>query len=68
MSKIQSQIFQNWTFKACEDQEWLLAQVPGCVHTDLLRLDKIPDPFYGTNEKDIQWIDKKDWEYRTVLI
>lgn len=65
MSKIQSQIFQNWTFKACEDQEWLPAQVPGCVHTDLLKLDKIPDPFYGTNEKEIQWIDKKDWEYRT---
>lgn len=67
MSKIQSQIFQNWTFKACEDQEWLPAQVPGCVHTDLLKLDKIPDPFYGTNEKEIQWIDKKDWEYRTVF-
>ncbi|MEO2203890.1 glycoside hydrolase family 2 protein [Paenibacillus pabuli] len=67
MSKIQSQIFQNWTFKACEDQEWLPAQVPGCVHTDLLKLDKIPDPFYGTNEKEIQWIDKKDWEYRTAF-
>ncbi|WP_127536154.1 beta-mannosidase [Paenibacillus illinoisensis] len=67
MSKIQSQIFQNWTFKACEDQEWLPAQVPGCVHTDLLKLDKIPDPFYGTNEKEVQWIDKKDWEYRTVF-
>lgn len=67
MSKIQSQIFQNWTFKACEDQEWLPARVPGCVHTDLLKLDKIPDPFYGTNEKEVQWIDKKDWEYRTVF-
>lgn len=65
MSTIQSQVFQNWTFKACEDQEWLPAQVPGCVHTDLLKLGKIPDPFYGTNEKEVQWIDKKDWEYQT---
>lgn len=65
MSKLQSQTFQNWTFKACEDQEWMPAHVPGCVHTDLLKLDKIPDPFYGTNEKEIQWVDKKDWEYRT---
>lgn len=65
MSKIQSQTFQNWTFKACEDQEWLPAHVPGCVHTDLLKLGKIPDPFYGTNEKEVQWVDKKDWEYRT---
>lgn len=65
MSKIQSQTFQNWTFKACEDQEWMPAHVPGCVHTDLLKLGKIPDPFYGTNEKEIQWVDKIDWEYRT---
>ncbi|MEY8745214.1 beta-mannosidase [Paenibacillus tundrae] len=65
MSTIQSQVIQNWTFKACEDQEWLPAQVPGCVHTDLLKLGKIPDPFYGTNEKEVQWIDKKDWEYQT---
>ncbi|MCZ4152227.1 hypothetical protein BZG21_48465, partial [Escherichia coli] len=50
---IQSLIFENWTFKACDDQEWLPAKVPGCVHTDLLRLEKIPNPFYGTNEKEV---------------
>lgn len=65
MSTIQSHVFQNWTFKACEDQEWMPAQVPGCVHTDLLKLGKIPDPFFGTNEKEVQWIDKIDWEYQT---
>lgn len=67
MSVIKSQLLENWTFKACEDQEWMPAQVPGCVHTDLLRLGKIPDPFYGTNEKEVQWIDKKDWEYQTAF-
>jgi beta-mannosidase len=35
------------------------------VHTDLLRNAKIPAPFYGTNEKELQWIDKRDWEYET---
>ncbi|MBR2566196.1 MAG: glycoside hydrolase family 2 protein [Paenibacillus sp.] len=67
MSIIHSKLLENWTFKACEDQEWMPAQVPGCVHTDLLRLGKIPDPFYGTNEREVQWIDKKDWEYRTTF-
>src|SRR5450432_2593741 len=43
------------------------AVVPGCVHTDLLRAGKIADPFYGTNEKDQQWIERTDWEYRTSL-
>lgn len=57
----------KWNFKASDETEWLPAQVPGCVHTDLLRNGKIPDPFYGTNEHDLQWIDKKDWEYETVV-
>ena len=55
----------QWKFKACDESEWLPAQVPGCVHTDLLKNGIIPDPFYGTNEHDLQWIDKKDWEYET---
>ncbi|XID92353.1 glycoside hydrolase family 2 protein [Paenibacillaceae bacterium WGS1546] len=53
----------KWHFRMSEDEKWLEARVPGCVHTDLLRNGKIPDPFYGANEKDVQWIDKKDWEY-----
>jgi beta-mannosidase len=39
------------------------AFVPGCVHTDLLKNGLIPDPFVGMNEKGLQWIDKKEWEY-----
>jgi beta-mannosidase len=58
----------EWRFKASADQEWLPAQVPGCVHTDLLRCDKISDPFYGTNERDLQWIDKQDWEYEASFV
>jgi beta-mannosidase len=33
-----------------------------------LRDGKIPDPFYGTNEKSLQWIDKIDWEYRSTFV
>jgi len=56
-------VLTNWSFKASDDQEWLPAQVPGCVHLDLLKNGLIPDPFEGTNEKQLQWIDRKDWEY-----
>ena len=48
--------------------DWLPATVPGCVHTDLLANRRIPDPFVGTNEKDLQWIEKADWEYKTTLV
>lgn len=43
---------------------WLPARVPGCVHTDLRRNKLIPDPFWGSNEWSLQWIDKADWIYR----
>lgn len=61
------QALTDWSFKAANDKEWLPATVPGTVHTDLLAHGKIPDPFYGTNEKDVQWIDKQDWEYITTV-
>ena len=57
----------NWEMHQVGISEWQKAIVPGCVHTDLLRNKQIPDPFYRTNEKDLQWIDKKDWEYKTTI-
>ncbi|WP_055109205.1 beta-mannosidase [Paenibacillus ihumii] len=62
---IQQQVLNQWSFKACDETDWHSAEVPGTVHTDLLRHGLIPDPFFGTNEHDLQWIDKKDWEYKS---
>ncbi len=38
------------------------------MHTDLLRAGKIPEPFTGTNEKALQWIERTDWEYRSTFV
>ncbi len=57
----------NWRFRNASGEEWLSAKVPGCVHTDLLRHGKIPDPFIGTNEAEVQWIDKQDWIYEACF-
>ena len=46
--------------------EWRTAEVPGCVHLDLLRHKLIPEPFYRDNEAKLQWIENADWEYRTT--
>jgi beta-mannosidase len=43
---------------------WMPATVPGTVHTDLMAKGAIPDPFYRTNENDVQWIDGRRWLYR----
>jgi beta-mannosidase len=58
---------QNWQFSQASLNEWKEARVPGTVHTDLLRNGIIDDPFYRTNEKDLQWIDKVDWSYRNFF-
>lgn len=57
----------SWRFRDASTKSWQPASVPGCVHSDLLAAGKIPDPFFGTNELDLQWIEERDWEYRTVF-
>jgi beta-mannosidase len=55
----------SWEFRdATKRDAWRPAIVPGCVHRDLLRAGLIPDPHWGTNELDLQWIEERDWEYR----
>ncbi|HEY3289440.1 MAG TPA: glycoside hydrolase family 2 protein [Anaerolineae bacterium] len=39
------------------------ATVPGCIHTDLMAAEKIPDPYYRDNELKLQWIGEVDWNY-----
>ncbi|AXT19713.1 glycoside hydrolase family 2 protein [Flavobacteriaceae bacterium AU392] len=57
-----------WKFKQVNnDTIWYPATVPGTVHTDLLANNLIPDPFINTNELDLQWIEEKDWEYKTTF-
>src|SRR5437868_10929721 len=57
-----------WQFRdATKPSPWLSATVPGCVHTDLRRHRLIPDPFRGTNEIGLQWIEERDWEYRATF-
>lgn len=58
----------NWQFRQSGSDEWLPATVPGGVHTDLLALGKIPDPFVGDNELKVMWVAESDWEYRYTFI
>ncbi len=43
----------------------LPATVPGVVHLDLMRSGVIPDPFVGKNELAVQWVEEREWWYRT---
>lgn len=54
----------TWEFREVGKDAWEPATVPGCNYLDLLALEKIPDPFIGTNEKDVYWVAQTDWEYK----
>lgn len=57
------ELHDGWQFRQAGTSEWMPATVPGTVHIDLMKLGKIKDPFFGVNEKSLQWIGEKDWEY-----
>jgi beta-mannosidase len=43
------------------------AEVPGCVHTDLLAAGLIEDPYLDDNELSQEWIGRADWVYQTTF-
>ncbi len=59
----------TWQLKQQGDriQDWIPAQVPGSVQQTLLEASLIPEPFYGLNEKEVQWVGESDWLYRTTF-
>lgn len=56
---------ENWTFNKQNESKKHKATIPGTVHTDLFQNQLIPDPFFGNNEKQLQWIENENWEYET---
>ena len=57
---------QGWTVSA-PSRPPIAAQVPGCVHLDLLAAGLIPDPYLGDNETRLGWIGRTDWVYETTF-
>ncbi len=54
----------GWTFSQAGKETWYEAEVPGSVQRDLIRHKVLPDPFYGTNEKLIQWVEDENWDFK----
>jgi beta-mannosidase len=56
-----------WSLEQTGRHEPIPANVPGCVHTDLLAAGVIDDPFHRDNELKLQWISETDWVYRRTF-
>ncbi|OIO99290.1 MAG: hypothetical protein AUJ98_11905 [Bacteroidetes bacterium CG2_30_33_31] len=52
-----------WKFGKMNDSLLYPAKVPGNVHKDLQRNALIENPYFGTNENEIHWVEKTDWRY-----
>ncbi|MET9542548.1 glycoside hydrolase family 2 protein [Streptomyces sp. NPDC006553] len=63
--KVVTELHEGWSL--CHGGALLPAQVPGCVHTDLLAAGAIPDPFLGLNETELAWVGRQAWSYVTDL-
>ena len=57
----------SWELFEPQGKRWLSARVPGCVHLDLRRHELIPDPFHGSNELLLTWMEHEDWQYRLAF-
>jgi len=66
-AQTKADLHTNWQFRQVGTQQWYPATVPGTVHTDLLANNLIGDPFANDNEKKLQWIERENWEYKTIF-
>jgi beta-mannosidase len=62
---LQYELDKNWEFRQAGTANWMPATVPGTVHTDMMANGKMEDPYYRMNEREVQWIDKVNWEYKS---
>ncbi|KAG8934637.1 hypothetical protein FRC02_009581 [Tulasnella sp. 418] len=65
-------INQNWSFtqvgggQVNADGEWIpVSKFPTTAHAELIKLGKIPDPFVGLNEWEVQWVGEAVWAFKT---
>ncbi|KAI9574617.1 glycoside hydrolase family 2 protein [Boletus coccyginus] len=73
MSAIRT-IASGWQFsqvgggKGTNDGEWLsVSEFPTTVHVELLKSKRIPDPFLGLNEWEVQWVGEADWAFKNTF-
>ncbi|PPR06573.1 hypothetical protein CVT24_001754 [Panaeolus cyanescens] len=71
----QSSLLEDWSFtqvgggEGTKDGEWLqVSSFPTTVHVELLKLKRIPDPFVGLHEWDVQWVGEAEWAFKTTFV
>lgn len=51
----------SWQLASADGTHRTQMPIPGDVHTALKIAGIIPDPYFGRNENDVQWVANEDW-------
>ena len=57
----------EWKVRLLNSADAIPANVPGIIHADLQKANRIPNPFAGCNENELQWIGDSSWVYSTTF-
>jgi beta-mannosidase len=58
----------EWSVRKTGAKKSVPAQVPGCVHADLLAALEIENPLPGTNLERVAWVAECGWVYEKVFV
>ena len=57
----------GWPADGVGGEDAVPSQVPGMTHLDLFAAGEIPDPLFGENARELEWMEEKDWWYSTTF-
>jgi beta-mannosidase len=57
----------GWPAAGVAGPDFIPALAPGMTHLDLLAAGRIPDPLFGRNAEQFEWMEEKDWWYSTTF-
>ncbi|MEI7901922.1 MAG: glycoside hydrolase family 2 protein, partial [bacterium] len=58
----------EWSVRKAGSKKSLLAQVPGCVHADLLAAREIENPVPRKNLECVAWVADSEWVYEKLFV
>lgn len=67
LSRVAAQVTLDWELYHPVQKQWLKFGQAGTVQEFLWKTGELPDPFYGENEAQYQWIEQEQWVLRSMF-
>ena len=67
LSRVAAQVTLDWELYHPVQKQWLKFGQAGTVQEFLWKTGELPDPFYGENEAQYQWIEQEQWVFRSMF-